>query len=75
VSASEPGHLGVGQNDGDATKNYYPNYYQAAVFEKSDWLFYDNVTFSVDGGALKYKLDNGGSTFFTFLQKCRWWNE
>jgi hypothetical protein len=26
---SEPGHLGVGQNDGDATKNYYPNY-QAA---------------------------------------------
>jgi hypothetical protein len=33
VSASEPGHLGVGQNDGDATKNY-PNY-QAAVFEKA----------------------------------------
>jgi hypothetical protein len=31
-------------------------------------LFYDNVlTFSVDGGALKYKLDNGGSTF-SFLQ-------
>jgi hypothetical protein len=28
-------------------------------------LFYDNVlTFSVDGGALKYKLDNGGSTFY-----------
>jgi hypothetical protein len=65
VSASEPGHLGVGQNDGDATKNYFPNYYQAAVFEKGlRWLFYDNVlTFSVDGGALKYKLDNGGSTF------------
>jgi hypothetical protein len=44
------------------------HYYQAAVFEKAglgDWLFYDNVlTFSVDGGALKYKLDNGGSTFF-----------
>jgi hypothetical protein len=38
----------------------FSNYYQAAVFEKSDWLFYDNVlTFSVDGGALKYKLDNG----------------
>jgi hypothetical protein len=65
VSASEPGHLGVGQNDGDATKNYYPNYYQAAVFEKVTGCFYDNVlTFSVDGGALKYKLDNGGSTFF-----------
>jgi hypothetical protein len=27
---------------------------------EKDWLFYDNVlTFSVDGGALKYKLDNG----------------
>jgi hypothetical protein len=69
VSASEPGHLGVGQNDGDAT-NYFPNYYQAAVFEKAPGCFYDNVlTFSVDGGALKYKLDNGGSTF-TILTKC-----
>jgi hypothetical protein len=59
----------VGQNDGDATN--YPNYYQAAVFCRicGDWLFYDNVlTFSVDGGALKYKLDNGGSTFSQFLQ-------
>jgi hypothetical protein len=33
--ASEPGHLGVGQNDGDATKNYFPNYYQAVAFEKA----------------------------------------
>jgi hypothetical protein len=24
ISLSEPGHLGVGQNDGDATKNYFP---------------------------------------------------
>jgi hypothetical protein len=39
VSASEPGHLGVGQNDGDATKNYYPNYYQA-VFEKVTGCFF-----------------------------------
>jgi hypothetical protein len=32
-------------------------------------VVYDNVlTFSVDGGALKYKLDNGGSTFSQFLQ-------
>jgi hypothetical protein len=62
ISASEPGHLGVGQNDGDATKNYFPNYYQAVAFEKRG-CFYDNVlTFSVDGGT-KYKLDNGGSTF------------
>jgi hypothetical protein len=65
ISASEPGHLGVGQNDGDATKNYFPNYYQAVAFEKAPGCFYDNVlTFSVDGGTLKYKLDNGGSTFF-----------
>jgi hypothetical protein len=35
VCLPEPGHLGVGQNDGDATKNYFPNYYQAAVFEKA----------------------------------------
>ena len=27
-SASEAGHLGVGQNDNDATKNYFANYYQ-----------------------------------------------
>jgi hypothetical protein len=32
---------------------------------KRAWCFYDNVlTFSVDGGTLKYKLDNGGSIFF-----------
>ncbi|CAD0009569.1 glycoside hydrolase family 16 protein [Flavobacterium salmonis] len=68
-SASEPGHLGVGQNDGDATKNYYANYYQAAVFEKagspaSSCLYENVLTFSLDGEQLKYELDNGGSTFF-----------
>lgn len=68
-SASEPGHLGVGQNDGDATKNYYANYYQAAAFEKAaspaSSCLYDNVlTFSLDGDQLKFELDNGGSTFF-----------
>ncbi|WP_016988669.1 family 16 glycosylhydrolase [Flavobacterium sp. ACAM 123] len=69
VSASEPGHLGVGQNDGDATKNYFANYYQAVAFEKAGAAatscFYENVlTFSLDGGVMKFKLDNGGSTFF-----------
>ncbi|MEN2400135.1 glycoside hydrolase family 16 protein [Flavobacterium sp. MC2016-06] len=68
-SASEPGHLGVGQNDGDATKNYYGNYYQAAPFEKagspSSSCLYENVlTFSLVGDQLKYELDNGGATFF-----------
>ena len=68
-SASEPGHLGVGQNDGDATKNYYANYYQAAAFEKagspaSSCLYENVLTFSLDGEQLKFELDNGGSTFF-----------
>ncbi|MRX39792.1 family 16 glycosylhydrolase [Flavobacterium sp. LC2016-23] len=68
-SASEPGHLGVGQNDGDATKNYYANYYQAGAFEKagsptSSCLYENVLTFSLDGDQLKFELDNGGSTFF-----------
>ena len=68
-SASEPGHLGVGQNDGDATKNYFANYYQAAAFEKagspaSSCLYENELTFSLDGEVLKFQLNNGGSTFF-----------
>jgi hypothetical protein len=63
ISASEPGHLGVGQNDGDATKLF--SLLPSGCFWKTTGCFYDNVlTFSVDGGTLKYKLDNGGSTFF-----------
>jgi beta-glucanase (GH16 family) len=68
-AAAEPGHLGVGQNDGDATKNYYANYYQAGPFEKagstdSSCLYENVMTFSLDGIQLKYELDNGGHTFF-----------
>ncbi|MEO7976325.1 glycoside hydrolase family 16 protein [Flavobacterium sp.] len=68
-SASEPGHLGVGQNDGDATKNYFANYYQAGVFEKagspaSSCLYENELTFSLDGDVLQFQLNNGGSTFF-----------
>ncbi|WP_428228805.1 family 16 glycosylhydrolase [Flavobacterium sp.] len=68
-SASEPGHLGVGQNDSDATKNYFPNYYSAGAFEKAaspaSSCLYDNVlTFSKEGDQLKFELDNGGATFF-----------
>lgn len=68
-SASEPGHLGVGQNDGDAAKNFYPNYYSAAPFEKagsptSSCLYENVLTFSLVGGQLKFELDNGGATFF-----------
>ena len=68
-AAAEMGHLGVGQNDNDATKNYYANYYQAAPFEKagspdSSCLYENVMTFSLDGDQLKYELDNGGKTFF-----------
>ncbi len=68
-SASEPGHLGVGQNDGDASANYYANYYQAVPFEKvgsdeSDCLYEDELMFTIDGNILRYELNNGGQTFF-----------
>jgi hypothetical protein len=64
MSASEPGHLGVGQNDGDATKIIFQIITKRLLLKKAPGCFYDNVlTFSVDGGTLKYKLDNGGSTF------------
>ena len=68
-AAAEPGHLGVGQNDGDATKNYFANYYQAAPFEKagspSSSCLYENVmTFSLNNNQLKFELDNNGNTFF-----------
>ncbi|KAF2517690.1 family 16 glycosylhydrolase [Flavobacterium foetidum] len=68
-AAGEPGHLGVGQNDGDAEKNFYANYYQAGAFEKaaspnSSCLYENVLTFSLDGDQLKFQLDNGGATFF-----------
>lgn len=68
-AAAEPGHLGVGQNDGDITKNWYGNYYSATPFEKaaspdSSCLYDNELTFSLDGETLKYELDNGGKTFF-----------
>ena len=71
VSASEPGHLGVGPNNADATVNYYPNYYQAAPFEKAipgeaDCLYEDELVFSLDddGETLLYEQDNMGKIYF-----------
>ncbi|MEO8532967.1 MAG: glycoside hydrolase family 16 protein, partial [Flavobacterium sp.] len=68
-SASEAGHLGVGPNDDNAAKNFYPDYYAAVPFEKagspaSSCLYENVLTFSLVGGQLKYELDNGGATFF-----------
>lgn len=61
--------MGVGQNDGDITKNFYPNYYAAAPFEKagspdSSCLYDNELRFFVENGVLKYELNNGGKTFF-----------
>ncbi len=68
-AADEPGQLGVGQNDGDATLNYYANYYQAAPFEKdgageSQCLYEDELVFSRQGDQLFYTLRNFGQTYF-----------
>lgn len=68
-AAAVPGHLGVGQNDGDVTKNFYPNHYAAAPFEKagspnSSCLYDNELRFFVENGVLKYELNNGGKTFF-----------
>jgi len=68
-SASEPGHLGVGPNNSDATQNYYGYYYQAAPWEKagsavSSCLYENVLKFSLVGGQLKFQLNNGGNTFF-----------
>ncbi|PPK85060.1 glycosyl hydrolase family 16 [Neolewinella xylanilytica] len=65
-AADEPGHLGVGQNDGDATANYFANYYQAAPFEKvgNTCMYEDELVFSRQGENLYYELNNFGATFF-----------
>ena len=65
-AADEPGHLGVGQNDGNAEANYFANYYQAAPFEKvgNPCMYEDELIFSQEGGNLYYQLNNFGETFF-----------
>ncbi|MEM9685453.1 MAG: family 16 glycosylhydrolase [Bacteroidota bacterium] len=68
-AASEAGHLGVGQNNDDATGNYYPNFYQAVPFEKagsgeSECLYEDELVFTLEGNILMYELSNGGQTYF-----------
>lgn len=68
-AAAEPGHLGVGQNDGNADLNFYANYYQAAPFEKagaaaSSCLYEAELKFSLVNGQLQFEQDNKGHTFF-----------
>lgn len=68
-AADEPGHLGVGQNDGNAEQNYFANFYQAVPFEKdgadeSLCLYQDEMTFTLNGDQLQYQLNNKGQTYF-----------
>jgi hypothetical protein len=68
-AAAEPGHLGVGQNNADASANYFANYYQAAPFEKagspsSACIYEAEFKFSLVGGQLQFEQDNHGHTFF-----------
>jgi Glycosyl hydrolases family 16 len=68
-SASEVGHLGVGPNNDNLADNFYEKYYAAAPFEKAaspdtSCLYGNVLTFTKDGNLLKYKLNNGGATFF-----------
>jgi hypothetical protein len=53
----------------------FSNYYQAAVFEKAGSAA--TSCFKCIGIWCRWwckVLDNGGSTFFLFLQKVGWWN-
>lgn len=68
-AADEPGHLGVGQNDGNSDNNFFPNFYQAVPFEKdgsaeSLCLYEDELVFSLNGDQLLYQLNNMGQTYF-----------
>lgn len=70
-AASEPGHLGVGQNDADAANNYFPNFFSEVAFGKagnpdSECIYEDQLVFTLDGETLKYELNNLGRTFFNF---------
>ncbi|MDI1255499.1 MAG: glycoside hydrolase family 16 protein [Flavobacterium sp.] len=68
-SAAETGHLAKGDNNADATVNYYGNIYQATAFENandpvSGCLYNNELTFSLQNGEVKFNLNNGGNTFF-----------
>lgn len=68
-AADEPGHLGVGQNDGNIEANYFANFYQAAPFEKDAadealCLYQDEMVFTSDGDNIFFQLNNSGQTYF-----------
>jgi beta-glucanase (GH16 family) len=68
-AAGETGHLGFGDNTTDNSSNFYGNRFQAAAFQYannpvSDCLYDNKLIFTLQGGVLRFTLDNGGSTFF-----------
>ncbi len=67
-AAVEPGHLGVGPNDGSANSTQ-PIFYAAVPFEKagpeeSQCLYMDELVFIQDGDQILYELRNMGQTYF-----------
>lgn len=67
-AAAEVGHLGVGGSQDAAPDAYwYPSYYGAQPFEKSEepCMYNDELIFSIDANdQLTYQLNNNGQTFF-----------
>lgn len=67
-AASEIGHLGVGGSQDAAPSDYwYPSYYTAQPFEKSEepCMYNDELIFSLGADdQLTYQLNNNGQTFF-----------
>jgi beta-glucanase (GH16 family) len=63
--AAKQGHLGVGPNDA-SDNGYIPQYYGAAPFEKSGaaCFYKEELVFTKEGDALKYKLNTDGGVFF-----------
>jgi hypothetical protein len=67
-AASEPGHLGVGPNNGNADdgNNFFPQFFAAAPFQLSGapCFYEDQLVFTLNGEEINYELINNGQTFF-----------
>lgn len=67
-AAVEPGHLGVGPNDG-GDNSAVPSFYAAVPFEKDQadealCLYMDEMTFRAEGSNIFYTHNNKGQTYF-----------
>ncbi len=67
-AAAEPGHLGVGPNNGnpDDGNNFFPQFFSAPPFDKiNEPCFYeDQLVFLIENGQLKYNYLNNGQSYF-----------